>query len=115
MAPANNNTEGKVEIIPVAKPAIMFVPAPVLDCCTIFKIGLLPKPGECSVTEGRPAPTTNPTKVPESTLLEEISSSPPPKKSILIVSGNIQVANGKHETATTPIEVQFPTFQAPIS
>ena len=44
MAPANKITEGKVEIIPVAKPAMMFVPAPVLDCCTIFKIGDLPNP-----------------------------------------------------------------------
>ena len=44
MAQANNNTEGNVEIIPVARPAIIFVPAPVLDCCTIFKIGDLPSP-----------------------------------------------------------------------
>ena len=44
IAAANNNTVGKVEIIPVAKPAIIFVPAPVLDCSTIFKIGFLPNP-----------------------------------------------------------------------
>ena len=44
MAAANNNTEENVEIIPVAKPAMIFVPAPVLDCCTIFKIGLEPSP-----------------------------------------------------------------------
>ena len=44
MAAENNNTEENVEIIPVAKPAIIFVPAPVLDCCTIFRIGLEPSP-----------------------------------------------------------------------
>ena len=40
LLPANKITDGNVEIIPVAKPAIIFVPAPVLDCCTIFKVGL---------------------------------------------------------------------------
>ena len=44
MAIANNNTEENVEIIPVARPAIMLVAAPVLDCCTMFNIGFLPSP-----------------------------------------------------------------------
>jgi hypothetical protein len=43
-AAANNKTVGKVEIIPVAKPAITFVPAPVLDFCTIAITGFVPKP-----------------------------------------------------------------------
>ena len=44
IAAANNITEGNVEIIPVAKPAMIFVPAPVLDFSTILRIGFLPNP-----------------------------------------------------------------------
>jgi hypothetical protein len=37
-------TVGKVEIIPVAKPAITLVPAPVDDFCTIANTGFVPNP-----------------------------------------------------------------------
>ena len=44
MAAANKITVGKVEIIPVARPAITLVPAPVEDFCTIFNTGFVPRP-----------------------------------------------------------------------
>ena len=36
--------EYRLLTIPVAKPAMIFVPAPVLDFCTIARIGFLPRP-----------------------------------------------------------------------
>ena len=42
MAAANKITEEKVEIIPVAKPAMMLVAAPVDEFWTIPRTGFLP-------------------------------------------------------------------------
>ena len=44
MAAANKMIGPNVEIIPVASPAITFVPAPVADLATISMTGFLPLP-----------------------------------------------------------------------